>query len=375
MSKLLMRGGAGRSGDKISEEFNRLDAVVYVTDSVDRTDVHIVVPTQHFLELLRLIVEVFKTPEFAPSELEQLRQQELANAEKERADSTKTTINGIRRELTPFGPGDPRHIETPEEQTAALRNVSLTDVKTFYTSIFANACGGDLTVVGDFDPTALRKEAEDVLGGWQCRSHHAKLSYPYIPIPASHREVRMPGATVSLLAVGLPMNVGDDDQDFAAILMGNEILGGGSGFGNRLFDRIRTELGLCYGVESDLDIHPGDKSSGMMIFAGCPTQNLGRVEGLIKEELTKVLNEGVTEKEVAIAKNGWLQRNALNRGQDQSLAALLVNLDGENRTLAWESNLEKQVSQLTPEIVQTAMARHIDLHSMSILLVGDVGKP
>jgi predicted Zn-dependent peptidase len=74
----------------------------------------------------------------------------------------------------------------------------------------------------------------------------------------------------------------------------------GGGMSSRLFQEIREKRGLCYSVFSYRNLFTETGAYG--IYAGTSPGNARRVVDLITEELDRMLDSGVTEKELERAK-------------------------------------------------------------------------
>jgi zinc protease len=86
------------------------------------------------------------------------------------------------------------------------------------------------------------------------------------------------------------------------------------------------------------------------------------------------VKDGFTADEVTAAKAGWLQSRTVGRSNDGALAGQLATLDYDEVTMAFAADLEKKVSALTPQQIQDALKRHLDVPSMSIVKAGDFKK-
>ena len=89
----------------------------------------------------------------------------------------------------------------------------------------------------------------------------------------------------------------DDDPDYPAMVMGNFVLGGGS-LSSRLGDRVRQKEGLSYGVGSFMGADSFDPRSSLTIFAICNPANAPKVVKVIREELDRLLKDGITAEEL-----------------------------------------------------------------------------
>ena len=137
----------------------------------------------------------------------------------------------------------------------------------------------------------------------------------------------------------------DDDPDYPALAMGNFILGGGT-LSSRLGNRVRQKEGLSYGVASGLVVSSLDRRSVLYVYAISNPANSNKVKATIREELDKLLKDGVTEDELAAAKQGYLQSLSVGRANDGNLASTLNKTSEASRTMAYHSDLEKQIKEI-----------------------------
>ena len=98
------------------------------------------------------------------------------------------------------------------------------------------------------------------------------------------------------------------------------------------------------------------------------------MEAIFKEELSLIIEKGFTAEEVEAAKKSWLQLQQVSRGQESSLVSLLTARRLWNRTMAFDSELEKKIAALTPEQLQAAVRKHIDPSQISFFRAGDFQK-
>jgi zinc protease len=137
---------------------------------------------------------------------------------------------------------------------------------------------------------------------------------------------------------------------------------------------VRQKDGLSYGISSGLTASAKEKNGSFRVNAIAAPQNIAKVEAAVKEELEKALKDGFTAEELAGAKSGWLQSQNVARSEDGSLAGLLTSRDFDDRTLAFDATLEKNVAALTSQQIQEAMRRHLDLTQLSVVKAGDFQK-
>jgi zinc protease len=101
---------------------------------------------------------------------------------------------------------------------------------------------------------------------------------------------------------------------------------------------------------------------------------VAKVETAVKEELARVLKDGFTDEEVAANKSGWLQSAQVDRAEDRALCRSLARHDYEERTFAWDEDLENKVKALTTQQVTEAFRRYLDPSQLTIVKAGDFKK-
>jgi zinc protease len=116
------------------------------------------------------------------------------------------------------------------------------------------------------------------------------------------------------------------------------------------------------------------KDGTFMVNAIAAPQNVAKVEAAVREELERAIKDGFTADEVAAAKSGWQQSRSVGRSSDSALAAQLAQLDFDEETMAFAADLETKVAALTPQQIQDALRRNLDVASMSIVKAGDFTK-
>ena len=365
---MLMRGTTKRTRQQISDEFDKLKARANVGGTGATANASVETTRENLPAVLRLVAEILREPAFPADEFEQLRSQRLARLEEDKSEPQAIAVQNLQGYLRPFPRDDIRYIATTEESIAEMRAVTLDDAKRFYTD-FYGASNGELSVVGDFDPAEMTKLATELLGSWKSPKPFTRLSDSYRDVAAVNRTFETPDKANAFFLAGINLNVRDDDPEYAALVLGNYMLGGGF-LNSRLATRVRQKEGLSYGVGSQLQASSLDKNGNLLIFAIYAPQNAAKLEAAIKEEVARALREGFTDDEVKAAKAGWLQSQQVTRAQDGSLAGRLNTLNFVGRTVTWDGDFEKRVGALTPADIRAALTKHIDPERISFVKAG-----
>jgi zinc protease len=171
--------------------------------------------------------------------------------------------------------------------------------------------------------------------------------------------------------LALPLN--DLDADHVAVLVGNFILGGNPA--SRLWARVREKEGLSYDVRSFIGWSPVDRNSTWTATAIFAPENQPKVEAAVKEEIARVLREGIGAQELAQAQQALLSQRRLSRAQDPVVAnGWQFNLE-HGRSFAQARRLDDQIAAVTVEQVNAALRRHLDPARIVWAWAGDFKQP
>jgi len=324
-------------------------------------------------DVLKLLQQVLREPALPPDEFEVMKRERLAGLEQMKTEPAMLAPRLLQRQLNPYSADDIRYTPTIEESIERLKAASYERVVQLYRD-YLGSQAGELSIVGDFDANACLPILKDALAGWRATKPYARIASPLTTeVAGSEHSINTPDKANATFAAGLLFPMRDDDPDYPALLMGNYILGS-STLSSRLGNRIRQKEGLSYGVTSSLNVSSEDRRSGFTISAIVNPKNIGRLQQCALEELDRLLREGVTAEELNRAREGYLQTLKLARANDAALAGTLGNLRHLGRTMAWESDLEKQITGLTPEQVNSALDHSIDPKKLVVVTAGDFQK-
>ena len=371
-ASMLDRGTTTRSRQQIKDELDKLKAQVSVSGGGNQANVSIKTTKENLPAVLRLVGDMLKHPAFDANEFDKLKQEQLAQIESQRSEPQSMAFTAFQRQMNPYPKEDIRYTSTPDEDVADVNALKLNDLKQFHKD-FYGAQNATLSIVGDFDETPIRKVITDEFGTWKAKNSFSRLVTPYNDIKPTPLAIEAPDKANAVMVAGVNLPLRDDDPDYPALVLGNYMLGGGF-LNSRLAVRIRQKEGISYGVGSQLQANPLDKTGMFMTYAIYNPENAERLEKAFREEMDKAVKEGFTADEIKAARSGLLQARMVSRAQDPSLAGTLNNNLYLNRTMSWDADFEKKLESLTPEQVNAAMKKHIDPAKISIIKAGDFAK-
>ncbi len=373
LGPMLMRGTTKHSRQQLQDELDKLQARLNVSSSAGAVTFGVQCKKENLAAVLKLMEEVMRHPTFPEDELSILKRASVASREQQLKDPQALAVAAARRKISIYPKGDPLYQSTIQESITEINAVSIDTIKKIYKN-YLGGHHGELVVVGDFKTDEVTSTIEKIISGWDAKEPYAHIAAKAdANSPGSTEDILTPGKANATYFATLAFPMRDDHSDYPALVIGNFILGGGS-LSSRLGDRVRQKEGLSYGVGSGFNASSLDLRSAFYLYAITNPKNMPKVKTVILEELDKLLKDGVTEKELSQAKQGYLQKAQVSRSRDSTLAGLLLTTLRANRTMLHTTKLEKAIQDLTTEQVLAALKKHIKKERLHIVAAGDLKK-
>lgn len=263
-----------------------------------------------------LAMDLLFHPKFTEDKL-QLAQQQDATGIARRNDDEGEIANREAAKLV-YGVDSPY---TRQPEFATIGAVTLADLNAWHD----RSLRGKLIVAvsGDFDPAAmetkLRATFEPLPKATPLPAHRETFHDPSQAVYFVNKE-DVNQSNIEIMGLGTERH----NPDVPALAVMNEILGGG--FGSRLFQKVRTELGLAYAVGGGLGFdydHPGTFRVMVMTKSASTVDAtkaaLGQIASLNEKPFTEV---------------------ELKRAKDDILTSFLFRYDTREKVLAESVKLE-----------------------------------
>ncbi len=370
--EMLSRGTQQRDRQAFDDAIDQLEA--RLTFSGDATGVYVSGETvrEHLPELLALTAEALRTPAFAQDEFDKLIRRQLTSIESTRSDPQSVAALALRRHTRPYPADDVRYTPTWDEEIATLKNTKLDEVKAFHQR-FYSANHIELAVVGDFDSKEIAVQAKKLFGDWSNKTPYQRVSDPYrSDIPAKELRAETPDKANAVLMGSLAIPLNDLHEDFAALLVANQMLGASTTA--RLPNRLRTQDGLSYSVGSALQPGTRDDNTRFIVYAIFAPENLQRVQKGFREVLKQSVSEKPSEKEVADAKESLLQERQIARAQDRIQTASLVSQLYLDRTWKTSAQHDEAIANVNADDIARVLKKYLVLDKMVYSIAGDFAK-
>ncbi len=363
---MVPRGSSKYSRQQIADEMTRLKMQGSLRNfQTDRTNL---------AEALRLSAHVLREANFPATEFDQLKRETVTALQAQLNDPGDRSRDALRKHFDTYPPGDPRAYVALVDRIAAVEQATLEEVKRFHSEFWGTA-RGEVAIVGDFDARAGESLIKELFTGWASKAPYARILSEPREVAPVRITVDTPEKENAFFRARINLTLRDDDPDYAPLVLANYIFGGGGGLSSRLIDRVRQRDGISYGAGSGLLVSSRDRASGWQIAGIFAPQNTARFEQAVREEIDRLRKDGLTDKEIADAKNGLLQERLLSRSEDGTLVSTWTEyLDLDRSFVSFSQAFEDRIRSLTTAEVNAAVRRHLDPAKMTVVIAGDAKK-
>jgi zinc protease len=311
-------------------------------------------------KVFSLALDLLFNPKFSQEKLELAQQQEATGIV--RRNDEESGIAGRESAKLVYGANSPY---TRQPELATIGAVTLADLKAWHD----RTMGGKLIVgiSGDFNPVAMEAKLRTAFEGLpQAKPTPVRHDVFAGPTPGVYFIDKEDVNQSDVEIVGLGTDRHNPDVPTLAIM--NEILGGG--FASRLFQKVRTELGLAYEVGGGIAFaydHPAQFRSVAL------TKSPSTVEAAkaTLAEIAGLTSRPFTEEE-------------LSRAKDNILSTFLFRYDTRDKVLAERERLEfygypadyletykAAVEKVTVADLTAAAKKYVHPDKLAVLVVGN----
>ena len=254
--------------------------------------------------------------------------------------------------------------EFTSEET--LKNVTLDDVIVNYNTYFVPA-NAYLVIVGDVKFKEVKKEVERLFGSWK-KATAPQLTYSD-PKDVQYSQINFidtPNAVQSEIALVNLSNLKMTDKEYFAVLLANQVLGGGGE--GRLFLNLREKHGWTYGAYSSI-------GSGKYINkfrSGSSVRNAVTDSAVVEvfNELKRMRTELVSEEDLKNAKAKYVGNFVMQIEKPSTIAGYALNKETQGLPEDFYENYIKNINAVTAEDIKNAANKFFLTDQTRVIIVG-----
>jgi zinc protease len=358
-ANMLSMGTTKNSRQELEDALTNLKSSIYFRGGNGNVYANISSTKENLMSTLELMAEMLKYPSFDAAELETLKTEALADMESSKSEPQAIAINRISELNNTYPKGHPNYSMGMEEEADAIKALTTNDLKAFHNDFYG--LGMSITVgVGTFDGEAVKAFLEKEFSGFESKNPYERVEAPHRENKVHHESIITPDKQNAMTFGIQGIKISEYSEDYPALEMAATILGGGF-LNSRIADRLRQKDGVSYGAGAGFgaDSNKEDENSQIYVYAIYNPANLSKVKLGFEEEIARFIEGGITEEELANAKNGWIQGKSVSRAKDNELSSLINNNIFYNRDMSYHKQMEGRISALTVADVNAAIVKYL----------------
>jgi zinc protease len=357
MGSMLGEGTSTKTKAEFDEAVDQIGAEVRVNSSGGSATAL----TRYFEPAFLLMAEALLQPSFPQTSFEKLKSQSLISLK-----SNALNPSAISRRIVPalsYGTSHPMG-EFATEQT--INSLTLEDVKNAYKENITPS-RGFIIFVGDIKPEVARALTLKVFGDWKgTLLELPKLADVNNPAKTEIDVVDMPNAVQSEITVTNLLSLTLSSPDYHAVLLANQILGGGADA--KLFRNLREKHGFTYGATSRAG--SGRFQSTFSATAAVRNEKVDSAVVEFLREIKVMRTEKVSEEILQSAKNLYNGSFALALEDPAQTAGFARSIVLNNLPKDFYRNYLKKINEVTAHDILRVSQKYFGLNDTRIIIVG-----
>ena len=356
-------GGGGLSAERVDEELEQFAGDVGISIGRQSGSASLDVLSKDLKRGLQIFAGLIRTPAFEPARVELAKLQTIEGIR--RRQDTPGSIIGREFVKLLYGKDHP---SARESSIGSITRLTRDDLVAFHRkTIHPN--GMMLGVTGDFDKTAILALLREVFGDWK-KGEVPVLTIADVPQSMTAKPlVRFVNKETSQTHLRLGhLSIREQDPDYVALAIANDILGGSS-FRSRLFNDVRTKRGLAYSVGSRLNSGVHDQGVWLM-RAETKLPSTQEVIARLVVNMERMRTELVTDSELAEAKEAYVNSFVFSFASSSAIVGRLIELEYDGLPKDFLQQLRARVIALTKEEILAAAKKHFIPDRLTIVAVG-----
>jgi len=311
---------------------------------------------------LHLLAEMLQSPSIEASEFEKVRDEVLGRLRELEGEAGWAAQQALRQRFHPTG-------QTSQSMSLGsagnVESLSLADVRDFYQRCFRPQ-QLIVSIAGDVPPEEALTAAENAFGTWKGEAGTAA------PFPMrTMSSQRTAGAfefkakQSALVLAGLA-SLSAVQPDYHPFLILNQILVGAPG-GGRLGDRVLAGDAALYGIQGEVTGGAAEQLFSVRVLAAPP--EIERAVALIREELGRIRELGVTEEEIQRAKRSLIQAWTARMGSNDEVARVLQQVEVQGLGLDYLEKYPSLIEGVSRESLLDCARTRFDFDRAAIVVM------
>ena len=367
LARVIDRGTECRSAEAIADDLDWRGVSLNVAVGRHLMTIWCTSLVEDFEAMLDLVGDVARRPTLPEAEIA-IRRGEIATAIRQDDDNTAVVaMDTLMARLYPGGHAYGRRLKGTVEIVERIDRGAL---QAFHRARFAPA-SLSLVVVGDVAPRRVIDAASRAFGDWQV-PEPPTAGIPAVPAASTRQRLIVPmmNKVQADIAYGF-VAIKRRDPAYQAFSVMNNVLGQYA-LGGRLGDSIRERQGMAYDVFSALEASVGP--GPFVVRAGVDPRNVDRALASIDEEIGRMAESGVSERELADSQQYMVGSLPCTLETNAGIASFLQSVEQFQLGLDYDQRLPGLIRAVTRDEVNAVARAFLSPERAILSVAGPYGE-
>ena len=352
-SYLMGFGGGGLTRDVLSRRMEELKAIW----NLRLSGMSMEVPRKNLDKVFEILFSVWAEPLLPLNEFESYKSGLLASYESQLKSPVALADNATRLRFDNFPKGHWSKPKTYEEQIADAKSLSYEDVQRCVKD-FAKISHARVGVVGNL-------HEQDIRALWvkaaltNSEMKYQRIADPTAPTKVDTALIRVdkpdtPNARVLGVAV---VALSRQSKDFPALQLAVEVMGGNAS--SLIWKELREKDGLAYSTGMQVSGSMMDDRTTIQLYATSASAQADKAMEKLKMVLQRVLDEGLSDADIARAKKTWVERRKAFLGRESNFASTLADALLDGYDFLARAKFDESIEQVTAKQATDVLRKYL----------------
>jgi zinc protease len=359
-------GKPAMNAQEIQAYLQQLDSSIRFSSSAGFLSANLEFPAQNAAAVLSFLNDLLRRPAFANDVFERNQRAMIANFQPMKSSPSNLAGNLLERNHRPqYTAGDPREVRPIEDTERQTREATAAQLKAYWQR-FAGAQFGEFVLAGPLELAPVQAMLQTLWGDWASKEPHVRWTAEHAaPVGEAFSKLPVSEKANATYSARIAFPLDQRDPDFPPLLAAIEMM---SRLG--LYQRVREQEGISYGVGSSLDAPWDGNAAAINIGASFAPQNLDRLRTAIREVLLQTREKGYSASEVDQTKSAILARRKDRLTQPaNAIDTIAFNLR-EGRAFDANKEFDAKYEKLDAASVNAALKKYLDVSLLREVVAG-----
>ncbi len=372
-SRMLKYGTKTRSRKDIADQLDKIKTSISFYGSTNTLYASISTDKANLNAAMELLEDMLLNPTFDEKEFDKLQLDAKTDLESGMSDPMTVASETLTKKLNGYAKSHPYYPSSSAEQLEEIKNVKLSDIKSFYND-FYGANNSFASFIGTIDANEMKGYLEKSFSKWNSKKQYKDIEEKYFDVKGGIETVQINDKANAGLIGGMNINMTQKDADYMALMMANEMLGGGAFLSSRIPQRLREAEGMSYGAGSYYSADYKYPSGSLGMYAIFNPTFKDKLNSALDEEIKKALASGFTEDEWKASLNSWLTQRKSSLDNNGAIVNMLISYMDDGKDLTYYTDVEAKAKALKLSEINAALKKYLDTNKLVLIYAGDFTK-